>query len=237
MPRKHALFKMKRTPRQLELRVRTWGGRRRGAGRKPAAGRRSTPHRRRPAHDPRCPVHVTLRAERAPHPAQRPRLRRRSARARQKLTRFLPPPTLQCSMRSSAPARGGGHADEARARRAGARHPRSARDQPRRPATRARVARPLSRTCAPRTAGSSERARVRTPELPETSPCRSGNRSAVVGALVRGLAPRRCGPLDRGASRRPSCLARAGRMAAAWVARRHRDAAETLRVRATSMHA
>ena len=47
---------------QLELRPRTWGGRRRGAGRKPSPGRRAVPHRRRPAHDPRCPAHVTLRA-------------------------------------------------------------------------------------------------------------------------------------------------------------------------------
>lgn len=50
-----------RTPRQLEFHIRTWGGRRRGAGRKPASGRRPMPHRRRAAHDPRCPVHVTLR--------------------------------------------------------------------------------------------------------------------------------------------------------------------------------
>ena len=48
--------------RQLELPVRTWGGRRKGAGRKPASGRRSVSHRRRVPHDPRCPVHVTLRA-------------------------------------------------------------------------------------------------------------------------------------------------------------------------------
>jgi REP-associated tyrosine transposase len=52
---------MARASRQLELRIRSWGGRRRGAGRKPASGRRSTPHRRRAPHDPRCPVHVTLR--------------------------------------------------------------------------------------------------------------------------------------------------------------------------------
>ena len=55
---------MAHRPRQLELGIRTWGGRRRGAGRKPAPGRRATPHRRRPAHDPRCPVHITLRARR-----------------------------------------------------------------------------------------------------------------------------------------------------------------------------
>jgi REP element-mobilizing transposase RayT len=47
---------------QLELPVRTWGGRRDGAGRKPAAGRRAVPHRRRATHDRHCPVHVTLRA-------------------------------------------------------------------------------------------------------------------------------------------------------------------------------
>jgi len=43
--------------------MRTWGGRRRGAGRKPVPGRRTVPHRRRAAHDPRCPAHVTLRAQ------------------------------------------------------------------------------------------------------------------------------------------------------------------------------
>jgi REP element-mobilizing transposase RayT len=48
--------------RQLDLVIRSWGGRREGAGRKPAPGRRSMPHRRRPLHDRRCPVHVTLRA-------------------------------------------------------------------------------------------------------------------------------------------------------------------------------
>ena len=53
---------MKRQSRQLELRPRTWGGRRDGAGRKPNGGRRSVPHVRRTLHDARCPVHVTLRA-------------------------------------------------------------------------------------------------------------------------------------------------------------------------------
>lgn len=52
-----------RSPRQLELTIRTWGGRRRGAGRKPAAGRRAVLHRRRMPHDGRCPAHVTLRAD------------------------------------------------------------------------------------------------------------------------------------------------------------------------------
>jgi len=61
-PTNTASIKMRRSPQQFELRVRSWGGRREGAGRKPAPGRRATPHRRRAAHDPRCPAHVTLRA-------------------------------------------------------------------------------------------------------------------------------------------------------------------------------
>ena len=48
--------------KQLELTIRTWGGRRRGAGRPPNPGRRSVPHRRRVPHVTRCPAHVTLRA-------------------------------------------------------------------------------------------------------------------------------------------------------------------------------
>ncbi len=46
---------------QAELVFRAWGGRRPGAGRPPVPGRRAVAHRRTP-HDPRLPVHVTLRA-------------------------------------------------------------------------------------------------------------------------------------------------------------------------------
>jgi putative transposase len=54
---------MKHGGHQLELPAPpTWGGRRAGAGRPPAAGRRRVLHRRRASHDPRSPVHVTLRA-------------------------------------------------------------------------------------------------------------------------------------------------------------------------------
>ena len=49
-------------PVQLELRPRTWGGRRLGAGRKPSGQRVGVPHRPRPDHVPRHPAHVTLRA-------------------------------------------------------------------------------------------------------------------------------------------------------------------------------
>ena len=50
--------------RQLELPLRTHGGKRAGAGRKRAAGRASVAHRARPAHSRSHPVHVTLRAHR-----------------------------------------------------------------------------------------------------------------------------------------------------------------------------
>src|SRR5688572_7554453 len=60
----YCLIKMASHFRQLELPVRTWGGKRRGAGRKPARGRPGVPHVARPEHTRRHPLHVTLRAER-----------------------------------------------------------------------------------------------------------------------------------------------------------------------------
>src|SRR5262245_44790320 len=52
------------TARQLEFRIRSWGGRRSGAGRPRRPGRRAVPHRRRAIHAARCPTHLTLRAAR-----------------------------------------------------------------------------------------------------------------------------------------------------------------------------
>jgi REP element-mobilizing transposase RayT len=46
---------------QVELVFRTHGGKRPGAGRKPKGTRAGASHRTRPEHDPRHPVHVTLR--------------------------------------------------------------------------------------------------------------------------------------------------------------------------------
>src|SRR5262245_22823123 len=46
---------------QLELRPKTWGGRREGAGR-PKTGKKYVPHRPRPLHKKAHPVHITLRA-------------------------------------------------------------------------------------------------------------------------------------------------------------------------------
>jgi len=51
----------RRKPVQLELRERTWGGKREGAGR-PKTGKKYVPHRVRPEHRKANPVHVTLRA-------------------------------------------------------------------------------------------------------------------------------------------------------------------------------
>jgi REP element-mobilizing transposase RayT len=46
---------------QVEMRFRTHGGRRPGAGRKPKGKRAGARHDKRPEHDPRHPVHVTIR--------------------------------------------------------------------------------------------------------------------------------------------------------------------------------
>jgi REP element-mobilizing transposase RayT len=54
-------MKRRRKPLQLELKARTWGGKRQGAGR-PKTGKKYVPHRVRPAHKRDNPVHVTLRA-------------------------------------------------------------------------------------------------------------------------------------------------------------------------------
>ncbi len=53
---------MGRATGQLQLRMNTWGGARKGAGRKPGPGRRPTPHRARSPHRSYHPVHLTLRA-------------------------------------------------------------------------------------------------------------------------------------------------------------------------------
>lgn len=47
--------------KQIELELRTWGGRRKGAGRPPKGPRSSERHERRPALKASTPVHVTLR--------------------------------------------------------------------------------------------------------------------------------------------------------------------------------
>jgi hypothetical protein len=46
---------------QVEMVFRTHGGKRRGAGRKPKGKQPGAPHEARPEHNPRHPVHVTMR--------------------------------------------------------------------------------------------------------------------------------------------------------------------------------
>ena len=46
---------------QVEMRFRTHGGKRPGSGRKPRGSRAGARHQTRPEHDPRHPVHVTMR--------------------------------------------------------------------------------------------------------------------------------------------------------------------------------
>src|SRR5262245_1683687 len=54
-------MRKRRRDAQLELRARTWGGKREGAGR-PSTGKKYVAHRPRPVHKKAHPVHVTLRA-------------------------------------------------------------------------------------------------------------------------------------------------------------------------------
>jgi len=51
----------RRRPKQLELTLKTWGGKREGAGRKPRGKKSGIPHRARLEVSKHHPVHVTLR--------------------------------------------------------------------------------------------------------------------------------------------------------------------------------
>ena len=53
--------RLRKRPVQLELPLRTWGGRRAGAGRKPNGAKAGVSHLKRPEVKARHPVHVTLR--------------------------------------------------------------------------------------------------------------------------------------------------------------------------------
>src|SRR3982751_6359527 len=50
-----------RKPKQIEMRLPTWGGKRKGAGRKPAKAKAAVSHLARPRFSRSQPVHVTLR--------------------------------------------------------------------------------------------------------------------------------------------------------------------------------
>lgn len=67
---------------ELDLRARTWGGKREGAGRKRKPGQKAPPHRARPELRPYHPVHVVMRVKKGV-----PRLR--TGRAYQAVRRVL----------------------------------------------------------------------------------------------------------------------------------------------------
>ena len=59
--KRRVMGKVRDKHRQVEMRFRTHGGKRPGAGRKPKGARAGARHAARPEHDPRHPVHVTMR--------------------------------------------------------------------------------------------------------------------------------------------------------------------------------
>ena len=224
---------MTRVSQQLELPVRTWGGRRRGAGRKPAPGRGSVPHRRRLTHDRHCPVHVTLRASAAVPSLRHERLfiAIRNALAAASLSRFR---VLNFSVQTD-------HlhllveADEPTGFERGVRGlaiPRGEGGEPRPRASWPSLGRQVSRPPAADTARGAKRARLRAEQLPQAHPRRAWTRSTLVGTMVRGMAlqfrTRRQALAGRGSAH----MARPGGVASTWANRRRgMSAPEAVRLR------
>lgn len=207
--------------RQLELRVRSWGGRRDGAGRKPAPGRRPVAHRRRVSHDRNCPAHVTLRASTAV-----PSLRHeslfivtRNALASASTERFrvlhfsVQADHLHLVVEANGPTdfehgvRGLAIRVAKAVNRALGRHGRVWGDR-------------IPRASLADAAGSAERARLRAEQLPQAHPRRAWPRPTIVRVLVRRLAdPARADPRSVTRGRSPD-MARAHRLATTRTDRR-----------------
>ena len=173
----------------------------------------------------------TPSAEWTPLASRRQYLQRGSARLSRGLARFLPPPPVQRSVRSSPSGGGVGHAYEARARRAGARHPSGPCGQPRAAAAWARVGRPLPLTSSTHPARGPERVGLCPPELSKARARGTWARSALVGSLVSGVAHDARGAVGLRARGRGADLARADRWAAARATRGEGSAAESMTVR------
>jgi len=171
-------------PIQLELRPRTWGGRRPGAGRKASGRKVGVAHRPRPAHVARHPLHVTLRAGHALPSLRSDRLfvplRRGLARASRGGFRI---PVL--GPEQSRPYdRGGRGSPRAFTRVAGAEHPARKISQPGTRPPGGRVGRAIPRAAASDTARGSKRSRLRSAELEKTLAGRSRARSAFLRDVV-----------------------------------------------------
>jgi len=138
-----------------------------GAGRKPVGDKPGVPHRSRAIHEPRHPVHVTVRVVRG-----LPSLRWRSM--------FFPraarPDTIEPLISNRAflrpvesfpPAGGSGRNASAPARHAGARHPSREADQRATRTCWSRLGGPVPLPCARYAEGGSQRARLRVAERPQ----------------------------------------------------------------------
>jgi hypothetical protein len=162
-------------------------GRRRGAGRKPAGGRRCVAHAVRPAHVPRHPVHVTLRAVAGLVAFRDPRLRARRARGGG-VQANLPARALLGPVEPRAPAGRGREPDGPHPRRTGPRDPPCPRGQPDARAHGRRLVRSLPCTRPPHAGRDASRARLRAAERAQARILASGRRrSMLVWRLVRGL--------------------------------------------------
>ena len=206
-------------PVQLELRPRTWGGRRPGAGRKPSGQRVGVPHRPRPDHVPRHPAHVTLRAH-AALPSLRgdqlfPTLRRCLAQGSRGGVRILHFSVQTNHLHLIV------EADARTALSRGPRHPARQGNQSN-PGTR--LGRSVPCACAPHAARGAKRASLRSAELTAAPRRHRSSRSLLICRLVRRVGEKRS-LSGRGTTRRASAnVARRGRLAAAGSDSLRRDA-------------
>ena len=174
-------------PLQLELRPRTWGGRRPGAGRKPSGRKVGVRHRPRPPHERRHPVHVTLRAHRKVPSLREERLvlalRHGLAKGSRGGFRILHFSIQTDHVHLMAEAADG----RALSRGIQGLGIRLAKAKPRPRQARQCMERPLSRACAQDSARGAKRPGVRPPKLEKAHPRRRRIRSLLLGRMVHRL--------------------------------------------------
>lgn len=213
-----------RTASQLELRIRSWGGRRPRAGRKAAPGRRDVPHRRRAVHDPRCPVHVTLRA-RPGLPSLRGDVVFAAVRAALAASSTATFRVVHWSIQADhlhLLVEADGQLRLVRGLQGLAVRVARTANRPR--ASRAILGGPVSCPSPEHAAGSETCPGVRVAELAQAHPRRARTRSTVVGGVVPGVARSDGVPVDEGASGATADVARGGSVAAPRLGRSRRNA-------------